>query len=135
MWLMGVPSFSFFCSTPSPATLVGWLRHGQSGHLVDTVLNTRHELKLYIDGSSEHTPINFSSRKNTSATILTIFSTVSSQWQSALGSQHCLHLVVQVRCPALGNARVEGFVSMEKKRSRFKQCANFVWAGNISTKT
>ena len=78
MSLLGVSSLSSFCATsppiwtPSPATLFGIetnpcatsLLDGQSGHLADSTPTTAYEPNFCIDVSSEHTPINFTSRRN-----------------------------------------------------------------------
>ena len=73
--LLDVPdTCPFFCSTPSPSSLsMTELRRspcatplwgGPSGHLADPNPNTGYEPSTCIAVSSEHTPINHSSRRN-----------------------------------------------------------------------
>ena len=94
MSLLGVSNFDSFCSTPpptwtpSPATVTGIrpnpcatpLLDGQSGPLANTTPTTGYEPNFCIDVSSEHTPINFPSRKDSFNLESDLTKTVAASW-------------------------------------------------------
>ena len=77
MSLLGAPEFSVFrkvltssTTTPTPLTGIRLIPcaipfcRGPTGHLADPTPNRGYEAKFCIDVSSEHTPINLSTRKS-----------------------------------------------------------------------
>ena len=139
MSLLGGSSLSSFCSTPpptwirSPATLTGIrpnpcatsLLDGQSGHLADSTPTTVYEPNFCIDVSSEHTPINFTSRRNSFNFENDLTNTVAAsedsdhlpQRSAASGSQHS-QPALSPRCLVQGNEFVASVEECVLRRER-----------------